>query len=145
MAFIDQDFIDVAIGAPLREKMTRGSASELTKMITRSDGRAKSALKAAGYTVSPGSYTPATTPIEIKDASLGYFIRMGYAKLGLDTPKQFEMYTTAGDALSKGEIQPDGIDPDPEDAIGGVTFSDSDSTIDGSFPPVFSRDALKNF
>lgn len=138
MAFIDQDFIDVSIGAPMREKFTQGRSDYLTKMILRADGRTKSSLKSAGYTLDPATTTPALTPTIVKEASLGNFIRMGCALRAIPLPDQFGLYTDADRAIREGELIPDGLTADPTEGVGGSLFSSSDEDDLNGYPPQLS-------
>jgi len=149
MAFITAAIIDAAIGAPLRNTLTDNSASTLAALINAADARTRSDLKQAGYTVSASTYnvTPSFTaaPIEVQHASLGYFLRMGFVRRNLPIPEDFAVYTEAGPSIAKGDLLPDGLEPDEGEGVGAVAFTSSDDTLTTGIAPQFTRQKLDNF
>lgn len=147
MAFIDTDTIDDAIGAPTRNKITGSDSATLTRLITAADTRARQDLKHAGYTLDPATTLVADTPIVVQHASIGYFLKMGLPRVGLPVSAHYEVYTAVGEGIRKGEIVPEGIEPDPAEGVGGVLFSESDITVDtdSEYYQVFSREKLSSW
>lgn len=145
MAFIDIAYIDGAIGQPMREQLTSQDLTVAAQLILAADTRAQQDLKQAGYTAEPGDYTPATASKIVQHVSLGYFIRMGFVRRNLKIPEDLKVYTDAGDRVATGKLMPDGLTPDPSDAVGGTTFTNSDVSISGGIPPQFSIPKLNSW
>lgn len=148
MPFIDAQTIDDAIGAPARNKITGSSVDTLNRLIAQSDARAQQDLKHAGYSIDPDTSTVAATPYVVQHASIGYFLKFGLGRMALLTPEmreQFEVYMECGKGIKAGEIVPEGLEPDPADAVGGVSFSESDESIDGAIVQQFSIEKLSSW
>lgn len=145
MPFINAALIDDAIGAPARNKITDSDSARLSRMIEAADVRTQQDLKTVGYTLDPADTTVDEAPLMVQQCSVGYFIQMGYARVGLPIPARLDVYTKLGAQLRKGEVIPDGLEADPEEAIGGVLFTESDETIDGSIPNQLSIDKLSSW
>lgn len=145
MPFIDATVIDDAIGAAARNKITGGDLARLNRLIAKADVRAQQDLRFAGYSLDPDSVTVANTPVIVQQCSIGYFLKMGLPGVGSPVSEHYEVYTKVGEGIRSGEIRPDGIDPNPRDAVGGVSFTESDNSVSTSIPSVFGRRSMDSW
>lgn len=141
MAYIDATFIDQRMSDDVRQALfDDGSgyqSSYLTALIEDADAVVDAALANAGY--STGLVTP---PQLVKLASFGQFLAQAYGRKGLKVPDQFLTFVNLAEGIRSGAVPVPSMTPTARDAVGGVSFSESSSTITSARPQVFSRAKL---
>lgn len=137
-AYIDATYIHAFISQGRLEDLFTDpggsyTASYLTQQISASSELIKSAAKNAGYTLGD-----TTTDENVKLATFGQLLMMAYGRKGEAVPEQFATAVNLAAAIRSGDW-PLTSTPNARDAVGGVKFSETTSTVSGSRHPVFNR------
>lgn len=147
MAYIDVTYVDAMIGLGLRASLfDDGSGYEAAKfdvVVAAAEARVRGALRTAGYEP-PNDAALAALDAEqrnnIKAAVLGAFIATAYGRRQIPVPQEYMDQVMLVANIKSGDLRFPGLVFTPRDGVGGVLFSESDETVDGSRPQIFSRD-----
>lgn len=131
-AYIDEAYIENAIGVHVEEALSDASSEVRDQLIAAASAVAQSALLNAGYTVDPDD-----VPDLVRHATLAALLPMLYGRKGLRVPEELAIYGATFEAIREGHLPVPGLAPDAGDAVGGVEFSESDASVTGSKPKVF--------
>lgn len=142
--YLDSNSIDARFGATFRAAMA--PAAELAASITAAEAVVESALREGGYSSAVPSSVYASTavvPKTIAEAALGQWWAIVHTNRGLllptPTPENAAGLLGLADKIRTGEVEI-GVDVDVARAVGGVSFTDSESTAEDARPQVFSRE-----
>ncbi len=120
MTILTSGYVDLAIGTATRSTLAPSTAA-FVQYETQATVMVQARAKVAGYTVSSNS-----TNDHVKLLVLGqwYLHALGFKK-GVELPPLIAQQVTDLNSVAKGDLPIAGLDPDSEDAIGGVEFSTS--------------------
>lgn len=135
-AYIDETYVENAIGADEQTAMATGSA--LTQLISAASATVAAVFFKAGH-------TSITATDFVKVCTMGALLPMLYSRKGIAIPDDFKMAYVGPlefliDSVGKGNIPDPGQTVTARDAIGGskFTISDPDSTDTDARPNVFN-------
>lgn len=141
-AYIDATYIDAFVSQGRLQKLLTDpdtgtyDSTHLTQQIASASELIKSAAKNAGYSL--GDTTDDET---VKLATFGQLLMTLYGRKGESPPETFATAVNLAAAIAGG-TWPLGSTPNARDAVGGVSFSDTTSTLSTSRHPVMSRRKL---
>lgn len=134
VAYIDNQYVENAIGSAEYNACTASTASVQTQLIASASSLVASVLENAGYS---SSLTNASAPDIVKSATLGALLPMLYGRKGISVPEQFFIHMNALNGIRTGDLPITGMTPTARDAVGGVKFTDSSSTSTTGKPRIF--------
>ena len=134
---ITTTYVNNAIGSSeLTALMTsEGTSTALTQLIQAASSIVDSALSNSGYTPPTSS-----APDMVKAATLGALLPLLYSRKQIAIPEGYQVYLDSYSMIRDGRFPVPGLTPNSRDAVGGVSFSDSDSSVsDGGRPKVYDK------
>lgn len=151
MAYIDSDYVDEIIGAPLRQAIFTDegvyNAAAFSRAVARATARVRGALEGAGYT--PPTDAELTSMLAGSDAQVGDAENIRAATLGMlmmfrrkqwgtnDVGLREELYLVK--KIETGELAFSTLALDEGAAVGGAEFSENDPETVTGIDPIFSR------
>lgn len=138
MAYIDTTYVDNAITSAVRLKLTP-DATVFDQIETMARARINSALNHRGISVP----LTGTIPEDVKLATYGVWLRLAYGRAQLDPPERYNWLLEIADAIIAGTFPIPSIAASPAAGVGGVLFTDSDSTTTDTVPQVFGARFLR--
>lgn len=119
------------------------SASEIAafdELVTGASEQARAYAENAGYV--PGD---STTSRILKKATLGIFLIEAYQRRQQNVPEQFATLLSLAEELRTGALEIYDLTPTTRDAVGGSSFTETDSSVSGSREQKFSRSKLTGY
>jgi len=144
MAWIDDTYVANLIGKDLQRSLfaTDGAYSPamFSQHVASATAIVRAALLNSGYTP-PGD---STTNETLKLAVFGQLVRSAYQRPGINLtiPDAWSVYLGLADAIVTGELRIPDLTPSDAGAVGGMEFSEADSTVAASRPQIFGRGNL---
>lgn len=141
-AYITAVDVDAFIGQATRSALFNDgngfTTSTFLKVVYNASSLVKAAAHAAGYT----SLGDTTTNDTIKTATLGQFLVMAYNRKQQRVPAEFYEQINLTSEIREGRVPIPGMSPSTQDAVGGVSFSETSTSVSGARYNVFSRGRL---
>lgn len=139
-ALIDTDDVDAVIGTDVRQKLFTDeadsgvySSTKFTRVVNLASAMANAALSNAGYPVGDS-----TTNDMVKLLALSIAVRMAYARKQQEPPADvLSLLGGLPEGVRAGDVPVPGLSPDAQDAVGGVKFTGSSTSVTGDKPPIF--------
>ena len=116
-------------------------------VVAAATAKVRSRLSEAGYT--PPDDLDDTSKISaegadlIRVATFEVFKRMAYQRKLLPVDFDPPHYKTIADELGSGDADPESLTPNAATAVGGVSFTESSSTVSGSVQRIFPRTLMR--
>jgi hypothetical protein len=145
--YLDSTSIGARFGTDIRDALCPGAPGPvLADVIAAAEGVVESALREGGYTAAVPSSVYASTaavPKQIAEAALGQWWAAAHVAKGIalptPTPEPYASMLALADRIRTGEVEIDGAVAVSR-AVGGVTFTDSESTAEDARLQIFSRE-----
>lgn len=145
--YLDTTSIGARFGTDLRDALCPGAPGPvLADVIAAAESVVESALREGGYSSAIPSSVYASTaavPKQIAEAALGQWWAAAHLAKGLllpsPAPEPAASLIGLADRIRTGEIEIDGV-VQTSRAVGGVAFTDSESTAEDARPQIFSRE-----
>ena len=103
--------------------------------VALASSMAQSRAKRAGYAVGD-----TTTEDVVVHLTMAYLLRFAYGRKQRSLPEDLAAaFPVPEGDIGSGDFPLDDVEPDPQDAVGGVKFSDSSSTTTTGRPPVMKN------
>ncbi len=153
MAYIDSTYFDAICGVRVRNALFTDDAvydgARFDRMAAKATARVRAALKGAGYT--PPSDSALTAMIgssdeaiqsegeTIRSAALGQFLAFAAPRKQWRVPREFKDDLSLVEKIEDGTLEFESLPLTTRDAVGGVDFTSTDSSVEDAEPRVFSR------
>lgn len=147
--YIDESYLQNAIGSAKLAALCPTS-DELAAVIAQAHAETETALQNAGYTGAVPHTTYATVaacPAAISLAAFGAFMELAYGRNDLELPAAYRAYAQKLDLIRTGRMEIPSVTKSVARAVGGVSFTESSSSVtvsDGSRPQIFNRKAFSD-
>jgi hypothetical protein len=145
--YINAEFLNAAYGTGQVTALC-GTTEELTATIELAEAEVESALTMGGYSgaVPSSVYTAiGDVPKVVKLAAYGAWLELAHGRNSLEIPKEFQPYTRKIEDIRLGRLEIPGVPKVVGRAVGGVLTTETDDSIEGGKPQIFSRDALEGY
>lgn len=151
MAYLTQAYLEASLGTTKVAKLCPGTTGpDLATLIAQATAEVRSALSIGGYTgaIPETVYASnsANCPDEIRLAALGSFLELAYGANDLELPEAYRAYVLKVEELKAGKLEIANVTRNVARAVGGVSFTDSTSTVaNGGRPAMFRREDMEDF
>lgn len=152
MAYVDADYLRGVLSPELVDGLFRDSGvvneDARDDVIALANARVRRGLKKTGYTPPSdatitawlaGDETQVAEADAIRLAVVGAFLKLAALRKQRKLPPEASTALSALKDIEEGRIEFDGLSFSERDGIGGLKFSSSDSSVDGSRPQLFPR------
>lgn len=147
MPYIDQPYLEAMLTTAQVAALVP-VAGDLTVIIAAAHAETETALRNGGY----DSAVPSTVyadvaacPDAISLAAFGAFVELAYGRNALEIPQGFKAHIAKLEEIRNGKMDIPGVEKNVRRAVGGVSFTESSSSVtvaQGSRPQIFSRKAF---
>ena len=161
--YLDQPYLEGMLGAAKVAALCPGGATQIARTIDAAEAETETALLNGGY---PNA-VPASVYASLPEAGVdpvagqcpkaisllayGAWLELVHGGQGIELPPQFAAYVKKLDLVRTGKMElpglaKKGVDKDTTRAPGGVSFTDSSASTDGTGegrPPVFDRTSMR--
>lgn len=134
--YITWDYVGTKLGAAKRNALCDTSTATLSLIISEASAIVESALQSAGHSTVP---TSGAAGDMVKRAVFGQLLPELYGRKGLDVPDNYLKAIEFSEKIVSGEWPIPNTDPTARDAVGGVKFSGSSTTVEGDKPQIWSN------
>jgi hypothetical protein len=145
--YIDQAYLEGAFGAAQVAALCPTS-TDLDTTIELAEGAVESALTMGGYSAAvPSSVYTATSdvPKTIKLAAYGTWLALAHGRHAKAVPEDLRPHVALLDDIREGRLEIPNVPKIVERAVGGVTRTETDSSITDSKPQIFSRSGMEGY
>lgn len=142
--YIDLAYLNAQLGASTVASLSRDSAG-LNQMIRSAESIVDGAMKAGGYSRRTATSTIGDTPELVKTAVFGQWMMLSNASHAINVREQYADALGLLDDIRNGILEIDGEQKSTVRGPGGVTFSNSNPSSEGSRAQMFSRKRMWGF
>lgn len=132
--YIDSDYIDALIGgSAVRQRLFTDSgvysSTADAAVLTAAQAVVDSALS---YALEVSVPLSGTIPEIVKLATLGQYLHAAYGRKTLPVPEQWAAWVGFAEGIRAGQVAVPELAADLEEALGGMTASETDESVEGN-------------